>query len=60
LLGAKSILRLNGNELDDKANLMQSGFVFNNLNVKETCRCGTPFSTEQAKDRRRPLACLRT
>jgi Fe-S cluster assembly iron-binding protein IscA len=45
LLGAKSILRLNGNELDDKAKLMQSGFVFNNLNVKGTCRCGTPFST---------------
>jgi iron-sulfur cluster assembly protein len=45
LLGAKSILHLNGTELDYKDELMQSGFVFNNPNVKGTCGCGTSFST---------------
>ena len=45
LLDAKSILHLNGTELDYKDELMQSGFVFNNPNVKGTCGCGTSFST---------------
>jgi iron-sulfur cluster assembly accessory protein len=45
LLGAKSILHLSGTELDYKDELMQSGFVFNNPNVKGTCGCGTSFST---------------
>ena len=45
LLGMKSILHLNGTELDYKDELMQSGFVFNNPNVKGTCGCGTSFST---------------
>ena len=45
LLGVKSILHLNGAELDYKDELMQSGFVFNNPNVKGTCGCGTSFST---------------
>jgi iron-sulfur cluster assembly protein len=45
LLGAKSLLHLNGTELDYKDELMQSGFVFNNPNVKGTCGCGTSFST---------------
>jgi iron-sulfur cluster assembly protein len=45
LLDAKSILHLNGSELDYKDELMQSGFVFNNPNVKGTCGCGTSFST---------------
>jgi iron-sulfur cluster assembly accessory protein len=40
----KSILHLNGTELDYKSGLMQSGFVFNNPNVKGTCGCGTSFS----------------
>jgi len=44
-LGVKSILHLNGTELDYKDELMQSGFVFNNPNVKGTCGCGTSFST---------------
>jgi iron-sulfur cluster assembly protein len=44
LLGAKSILHLNGTELDYKDDLMQSGFVFNNPNIKGTCGCGTSFS----------------
>jgi iron-sulfur cluster assembly protein len=44
LLDSKSILHLNGTELDYKSELMQSGFVFNNPNVKGTCGCGTSFS----------------
>jgi iron-sulfur cluster assembly protein len=45
MLDSKSILHLNGTELDYKRELMQSGFVFNNPNVKGTCGCGTSFST---------------
>ena len=45
LLDANSILHLNGTELDYKDELMQSGFVFNNPNVKGACGCGTSFST---------------
>jgi iron-sulfur cluster assembly protein len=44
LLDPQSILHLNGTELDYKSALMQSGFVFNNPNVKATCGCGTSFS----------------
>lgn len=44
LLDAQSILPLNGTELDYKDGVMQSGFVFNNPNVKATCGCGTSFS----------------
>jgi len=45
LLDPQSFLHLNGTELDYKDELMQSGFVFNNPNVKGTCGCGTSFST---------------
>lgn len=45
LLGAETLLHLNGTELDYKDELMQSEFVFNNPNVKGTCGCGTSFST---------------
>lgn len=44
LLDAESFLHLNGTELDYKNELMQSGFVFNNPNVKGTCGCGISFS----------------
>ena len=44
LLDPKSILHLNGTELDYKSGVMQSGFVFNNPNAKATCGCGTSFS----------------
>jgi iron-sulfur cluster assembly accessory protein len=44
LLDPKTILHLNGTEMDYKDELMQSGFVFNNPNVKGTCGCGTSFS----------------
>ena len=44
LLDPKSMVHLNGTELDYKGGLMQSGFVFNNPNVKASCGCGTSFS----------------
>lgn len=45
VLGADSLVHLNGTELDYKEDLMQSGFVFKNPNVTGTCGCGTSFST---------------
>jgi iron-sulfur cluster assembly protein len=45
LLDPESILHLAGTELDYRSGLIQSGFVFNNPNVKQTCGCGTSFST---------------
>jgi iron-sulfur cluster assembly accessory protein len=45
LLDPQSFLHLNETELDYKDELMQSGFVFNNPNVKGTCGCGTSFGT---------------
>jgi iron-sulfur cluster assembly protein len=44
LLDPQSVLHLNGTELDYKNELMQTGFVFNNPNVKGTCGCGISFS----------------
>jgi iron-sulfur cluster assembly protein len=43
LVDMKSLLYLNGTELDYKEELMQSGFVFQNPNVKRACGCGTSF-----------------
>lgn len=43
LVDMKSLLYLNGTELDYKEDLMQSGFVFQNPNVKRSCGCGTSF-----------------
>ncbi len=40
----KSLLYLAGTELDYKDELMQSGFVFQNPNVKKSCGCGTSFT----------------
>jgi len=40
----KSLLYLNGTELDYKEGLMQSGFVLQNPNVKRTCGCGVSFA----------------
>ena len=44
LLDANSAVHLNGTELDYKGDLMQSGFIFINPNVKSTCGCDTSFS----------------
>jgi iron-sulfur cluster assembly accessory protein len=44
LVDMKSLLYLTGTELDYKEELMQSGFVFQNPNVKKACGCGTSFA----------------
>ena len=44
LVDMKSLLYLTGTELDYKDDLMQSGFVFQNPNVKRSCGCGTSFT----------------
>ncbi len=44
LVDMKSLLYLNGTELDYKEGLMESGFVFQNPNVKRSCGCGTSFA----------------
>jgi iron-sulfur cluster assembly protein len=44
LVDMKSLLYLNGTELDYKEGLMESGFVFQNPNVKAACGCGTSFT----------------
>jgi iron-sulfur cluster assembly protein len=40
----KSAVFLKGATLDYKSSLMQSGFVFNNPNVKTACGCGDSFT----------------
>jgi iron-sulfur cluster assembly protein len=45
LVDMKSLLYLTGTELDYKDELMQSGFVFQNPNVKRACGCGASFTT---------------
>lgn len=44
LVDMKSLLYLTGTELDYKEDLMQSGFVFQNPNVKKSCGCGASFT----------------
>ena len=44
LIDMKSLLYLTGTELDYKDELMQSGFVFQNPNVKQSCGCGASFT----------------
>jgi len=44
LVDLKSLLYLAGTELDYKDELMQSGFVFQNPNVKNSCGCGASFA----------------
>jgi iron-sulfur cluster assembly accessory protein len=44
LVDMKSLLYLGGTELDYKEELMQSGFVFQNPNVKRSCGCGASFT----------------
>lgn len=44
LVDMKSLLYLAGTELDYKEELMQSGFVFQNPNVKNSCGCGASFA----------------
>lgn len=44
LVDMKSLLYLTGTELDYKDELMQSGFVFQNPNIKKSCGCGASFT----------------
>ena len=44
LVDMKSLLYLGGTELDYQEELMQSGFVFQNPNVKKACGCGASFT----------------
>lgn len=43
LVDSKSIIYLDGTELDYKREGLQEGFQFNNPNAKETCGCGESF-----------------
>ncbi len=40
----KSLLYLNGTEVDFREEIMGRGFVFNNPNATATCGCGSSFS----------------
>jgi iron-sulfur cluster assembly protein len=40
----KSLIYLDGTTLDYKESLMQSGFVFDNPNAKQSCGCGASFT----------------
>jgi len=44
LADMKSLLYLSGTELDYREGLMESGFVFQNPNVKRACGCGASFT----------------
>jgi iron-sulfur cluster assembly protein len=43
LIDSKSLLYLEGTEIDFKDDVMQSGFVFKNPNATSTCGCGSSF-----------------
>jgi iron-sulfur cluster assembly protein len=45
LCDPKSYLYLNGTEIDYSDDLLKGGFVFHNPNAKQSCGCGTSFST---------------
>ena len=44
LVDNKSLLYLEGTEIDFKDDVIQSGFVFKNPNATTTCGCGSSFS----------------
>ncbi len=44
LIDSKSLLYLNGTELDFSDGLTGTGFTFTNPNAKRTCGCGSSFS----------------
>lgn len=46
IVDKKSIIYLNGSELDWESSLMRKGFKFKNPNEKSSCGCGNSFSTE--------------
>jgi iron-sulfur cluster assembly protein len=44
LIDSKSLLYLEGTEIDFKDEVMQQGFVFKNPNATSSCGCGSSFS----------------
>lgn len=44
LVDMKSLLYLNGTEIDFRDEVMASGFVFKNPNATSSCGCGSSFS----------------
>ena len=44
VIDKKSIIYLNGTELDWEKRVIREGFVFNNPNVKSVCGCNESFS----------------
>ena len=44
LVDNKSLLYLDGTEIDFKEDVIQSGFVFKNPNATSSCGCGSSFS----------------
>lgn len=44
LIDSKSLLYLDGTEIDFKEDVIQSGFVFKNPNATSSCGCGSSFS----------------
>lgn len=44
LIDSKSLLYLDGTEIDFKDEVMGRGFVFKNPNATHTCGCGSSFS----------------
>lgn len=44
LIDSKSLLYLDGTEIDFKDDVIQSGFVFKNPNATSSCGCGSSFS----------------
>lgn len=44
LVDSKSLLYLDGTEIDFKDDVIQSGFVFKNPNATSSCGCGSSFS----------------
>ncbi|MCH7912525.1 MAG: iron-sulfur cluster assembly accessory protein [Deltaproteobacteria bacterium] len=44
IVDMKSLLYVNGTEVDHKESLMESGFVLQNPNIKRTCGCGASFT----------------
>lgn len=49
IVDEKSIKYLNGMTLDWKHSLLDTGFIFNNPNVKSMCGCGTSFEVKDDK-----------
>ena len=40
----KSLLYLDGTEVDYQDDMLKGGFIFNNPNAKKSCGCGSSFS----------------